>query len=115
MACRQWMQADAIRFRVTGRGAQGLLARAAGQGIRLRGVRCAGAGYAATVSGRDWPSLQALAAAGSWQLSLVGRRGPGRRLEGLARSPGVLAGAVVFLVLCSWLPGFVWQIGRAHV
>ena len=36
MACRQWMQADAIRFRVTGRGAQGLLARAAGQGIPLR-------------------------------------------------------------------------------
>ena len=31
MACRQWMQADAIRFRVTGRGAQGLLAQAAGQ------------------------------------------------------------------------------------
>ena len=64
MACRQWMQADAIRFRVTGRGVQGLLARAAGQGIRLRGVLCAGAGYAATVSGRDWPRLQALAAAG---------------------------------------------------
>lgn len=110
MACRQWMQADAIRFRVTGRGAQGLLARAAGQGIRLRGVRCAGAGYAATVSGRDWPRLQALAAAGGWQLSLVGRRGPGRRLEGLVRRPGVLAGAVVFLVLCVWLPAFVWQI-----
>lgn len=110
MAPRRWMQADSVRFLFTGRGAQGLLARAAGQGVRLWAVRCAGGGYAASAAGRDWPRLQAVAAAGGWQLTLLRRQGPGRWWEKLWRRPGVPVGAALFLVLCAWLPGFVWQL-----
>ena len=87
MACRQWMQADAIRFLVTGRGAQGLLARAAGQGIRLRGVRCEAQGMPLRFPGvigrasRLWRQP----AAGSFHL--WGGADPAGALKGLRGAP----------------------------
>ncbi len=107
--CNTW-RADSFRFAVTGRGAQHFLTGAARQGIRLQRLRCEADGYSARAAGADKAALQALAARGAWQFTVLERRGPGRMAERALARPGLPLGAVLFLVLLKLLSGFVWAM-----
>lgn len=102
--------ADRLRVGWQGKQAQLLLTAAAAAGVRLRRVRCAGQGYAATIAGRDLRRLRALARTQGMQLQLLRRVGPGRLAARLWARPGVLAGAALFAVLVWWCGGYVWTI-----
>ena len=101
---------DVVYIEVSGPRAQHFFAQAAGAGLRLANICCAGAGYRARARGAELEKLRAVAAAGGWQLCVAARRGPGVRCAFLLRRPGLLVGAALFLCLVRWLPGFVWQI-----
>lgn len=107
--CDTW-RADSFRFTVAGPGAQHFLSSAARRGIRLRQLRCEGAGYSGRAAGADRAALEALAGRGGWQFAVVERRGPGRMLDRALARPGVPLGAVLFLVLVRLLSAFVWAI-----
>lgn len=103
-------RADRFTFALRGRGAQRLFSRAAARGIPLYGVRCTAGGYTAGAQGRDLARLQALAAEGGWQFTVVRRRGAGQWAEALLRRPGLPLGFALFCLLLHGLAGFVWSM-----
>ena len=110
MNSRFWA-ADTFRFAVTGPGIHRFLNRAAAAGVRLRRVQWQKDGCTATACGPDRAKLEKIAADGGWAFAVTARRGPGRRAERLVGTrPGLVAGAVLFLVLLQFLGGFVWCI-----
>ena len=104
------MAADRLNVRISGPRARGLLSASVRAGIHLSRVHCTGDGYQARISGHEWARFQGLARQGGWTPELVDRAGPGRRLEGIARRPGLIAGLVLFLVLQLVLTRYVWSI-----
>ena len=104
------MAADRLDVRIRGPRARGLLSASVRAGIHLSRVHCTGDGYQARISGHEWARFQGLARQGGWTPELVDRAGPGCRLEGIARRPGLIAGLVLFLVLQLVLTRYVWSI-----
>lgn len=106
-------RADRFTFSVAGHGAQAFFTQAAGQGIPLYHLRCAGDGYMAGAQGRDRARLQALAKAGGWRFTALARHGAGRFAEALLRRPGLPLGALLCAALLRVLSGYVWAIDLA--
>lgn len=104
-----WML-DRVTFRLRGREPQRFLNLAAGQGIRLSGLRWEENGLCARAPGAACARIRRLAAQGGWQLTILERKGPGAWVErGLAR-PGLAVGAALFFVLLQWFGQLLWTI-----
>ena len=103
-------KADRFRFTVSGQSAQRFLSRAAAENLRLWAICCCEDGFSASACGCDKMQLERLAGRGGWTMKIEKRRGPGKLTERLLRRPGLLLGAILFLVLVRLLSSFVWNI-----
>lgn len=102
--------ADRFWFRVSGQHPQRFVSAAASSGIHLAHLHYEKDGFSAQAFGTDHAALQRLAQKGSWDFSVLRRKGPGHFLEFLLARPGLPVGAVLFFILLQHLTVFVWTI-----
>lgn len=104
-----WML-DRVTFRLRGREPQRFLNLAAGQGIRLSGLRWEENGLRARAPGAACARIRRLAAQGGWQFTILERKGPGAWVERVLARPGLAVGAALFFVLLQWFGRLLWTI-----
>lgn len=107
---RKLWGADRIRFRIQGQDPQRYINRVTSQGVQLDRIRWEADGCTAQGFGRDYAMLHAMAVQGGWRFSVMQRRGPGRFWEAAIDRPGLIAGAILFILLLNLLHHFVWAI-----
>lgn len=102
--------ADSFRFYVQGENPQRFVNLAAEEGIRLARIRWGKACFSAQGAGRDFRRLRQIAFVGGWRFEVCKRCGPGRLGEFFLGRPGLILGALLFLVLTMVMHQLIWSI-----